>query len=58
MLPFIGAQVVGAGLAVVVVKVLYPGLPAAESADIIVPHLRGPDDPETGPATRPEGTAP
>jgi len=58
VLPFIGAQIVGAALAVVVVKVLYPGLTPAESADIIVPHLRGVDDPETGPAARPEGTPP
>ncbi len=57
VLPFVGAQVVGAALAVVVVKVLYPGLTPAESADIIVPHLRGLDDPETGRDPRPEGPA-
>ncbi len=44
---FIGAQVVGGVAAVGLVMLLYPGLTRAESADIIVPHLRGTDDPET-----------
>ncbi len=44
---FIGAQVVGGVLAVVLIRLLYPGITPAESADIIVPHLRGADDPET-----------
>ncbi len=35
---FIAAQIVGAALAVVVIKVLYPTLTPAEAADIIVPH--------------------
>lgn len=52
VLPFVCAQVVGAGLAVVAVLVLYPGLDAAEAADIVVPHLRDPSDPETAPADR------
>lgn len=48
---FIGAQVVGGIAAVGLVVLLYPGLTTAESADIVVPHLRGADDPETGPDT-------
>ncbi len=44
---FIGAQVVGALLAFGVLRVLYPGVTADEAADIIVPHLRGLNDPET-----------
>jgi len=44
---FIAAQVVGGGAAFVVIKALYPGVTPAEAADIIVPHLRGRDDPET-----------
>jgi glycerol uptake facilitator-like aquaporin len=35
---FIGAQVVGGILAVGVIKVLYPGITAAEAADVSVPH--------------------
>ena len=41
---FIAAQVLGGGLAVAVIKALYPG--PAEAADIIVPHLRGERVPE------------
>jgi glycerol uptake facilitator-like aquaporin len=48
---FIVAQVVGGIVAVGLVVLLYPGLTTAESADIVVPHLRGADDPETGPDT-------
>jgi len=44
---FIGAQAVGGILAVLLIRLLYPGITPAESADIIVPHLRGVDDPET-----------
>jgi glycerol uptake facilitator-like aquaporin len=44
---FIIAQVVGGVLAVLLIRLLYPGITPAESADIIVPHLRGADDPET-----------
>ena len=47
VLPFIAAQLVGALCAVLLIKLLYPGLTAAESADIVMPHLRGSDDPET-----------
>ena len=35
---FIGAQVVGGVLAVVVVKTLYPGITPEEAADVVVPH--------------------
>jgi arsenate reductase len=44
---FIVAQVLGGVVAIGVIKVLYPGINRAEAADIIVPHLRGPSDPET-----------
>ncbi len=37
---FIAAQVIGGILAVVVIRMLYPGVTAAEAADIIVPHVR------------------
>ncbi len=45
---FIGAQIVGGIAAVGLIFLLYPGITPAESADIIVPHLRGTQDPETG----------
>ncbi|HVX21299.1 MAG TPA: aquaporin [Acidimicrobiales bacterium] len=35
---FIGAQVVGAGVAVAVIKTLYPDVTPAEAADIVFPH--------------------
>ena len=35
---FIGAQVIGGVLAVLLIKVLYPTITPAEAADIIVPH--------------------
>jgi glycerol uptake facilitator-like aquaporin len=35
---FIGAQVVGGALAVLVVKTLYPGVTPSEAADIMFPH--------------------
>ncbi len=35
---FIGAQIIGGALAIVVIKTLYPAITAAEAADIIVPH--------------------
>jgi glycerol uptake facilitator-like aquaporin len=37
---FIGAQVIGAVLAVMVVRVLYPGMSAAEASDVVVPPIR------------------
>jgi glycerol uptake facilitator-like aquaporin len=36
---FIAAQVIGGGLAVLVIRALYPGVTVAEAADVIVPHL-------------------
>lgn len=48
--PFIGAQVLGGVVVVGLIAMLYPGLSGAESADIIVPHLRGADDPEVEPS--------
>ncbi len=44
---FIAAQILGGALAFVIVKTLYPGVTPAEAADIIVPHLRDRNDPET-----------
>jgi len=35
---FIAAQIIGAALAIVVIKALYPGITPADAADIIVPH--------------------
>jgi glycerol uptake facilitator-like aquaporin len=35
---FIGAQVIGGGLAVVLVKTLYPGITKDDAADVVVPH--------------------
>ena len=37
---FIAAQVIGGVLAVLVIRALYPGVTAAEAADVMVPHLR------------------
>jgi glycerol uptake facilitator-like aquaporin len=37
---YIGAQVIGASLAVIVVRALYPGLSAAEASDVVVPPIR------------------
>jgi glycerol uptake facilitator-like aquaporin len=36
---FIGAQVIGAVLAVILIRVLYPGVTAAEASEVIVPPL-------------------
>ena len=43
---FLAAQILGGLAAFAVLKVLYPGVTPAEAADVVVPHLRGPDDPE------------
>ena len=40
---FIGAQVVGGIVAVVVIRVLYPGVTADEAANILFPHGYAPD---------------
>jgi glycerol uptake facilitator-like aquaporin len=37
---FIGAQVIGATLAVVLVRALYPDAPAADASDVVVPPIR------------------
>ena len=64
---YIAAQVIGAALAVAVIRALYPRLTPAEAADIIVPHHRdwpgaepqadparpGPDYPGTADASHP-----
>ena len=42
---FIAAQLVGGGLAVGVIAVLYPGMTPAEAADIVVPHPPWPPGP-------------
>ena len=44
---FIAAQVVGGVLAFGLIRTLYPGVTPGEAADILVPHIRGADDPET-----------
>jgi glycerol uptake facilitator-like aquaporin len=38
---FIGAQVVGGVLAIVVVRTLYPDITPAEAAEVVVPHAAG-----------------
>ena len=35
---FIAAQIIGAGLAVVIIRILYPAMTAADAASIVVPH--------------------
>ena len=50
VLPFIGAQVIGGALAVLVLRVLYPGITAAEAADVIVPDVSDEQAPSPDPA--------
>jgi glycerol uptake facilitator-like aquaporin len=38
--PFIAAQVIGAALAVAVVRALYPDMSADEASDVVVPPIR------------------
>jgi len=38
---FIGAQIAGGAVAVLVVKALYPGITPQEAADVVVPHASG-----------------
>jgi glycerol uptake facilitator-like aquaporin len=38
---FIGAQVIGGGLAFVLVRILYPDVTRAQAADVVVPHAAG-----------------
>ena len=44
---FVTAQVLGGVVAFALIRVLYPGVTPDEAADVVVPHLRGSDDPET-----------
>jgi glycerol uptake facilitator-like aquaporin len=44
---FVAAQLVGGVAAFAIIKALFPGVTPAEAADIIVPHLRDQNDPET-----------
>ena len=37
---FVVAQIVGGGLAVAVIRVLYPAIAAAQAAEVIVPQER------------------
>jgi glycerol uptake facilitator-like aquaporin len=39
---FIGAQIIGGGLAIAIIKALYPAITPAEAASIIVPHDSSP----------------
>jgi arsenate reductase len=58
---FIAAQVVGGVVAFGLIHTLYPGVTPDEAADILVPHLRGEGDPETGqfrPAQQQEPSTP
>ncbi len=55
---FIAAQIIGGVLAAGVIRMLYPGVTAAEAADIIVPHLRGRAYPETGAGLASRGDPP
>jgi glycerol uptake facilitator-like aquaporin len=54
---FIAAQVAGGGLAVVVIRALYPGVTPAEAADIIVPHLGRHASPPHGQALHVDGSS-
>ena len=47
---FIAAQVIGGVLAVLVIRVLYPGVTAAEAADVMGPHLSDHGALPSGPA--------
>jgi glycerol uptake facilitator-like aquaporin len=38
--PYIAAQIIGGIVAVAVIQMLYPGVTAAEAADVVVPHVR------------------
>jgi glycerol uptake facilitator-like aquaporin len=42
---FIGAQIIGGALAVLVIKALYPDVTPAEAADIVIPHHSRPEPP-------------
>jgi glycerol uptake facilitator-like aquaporin len=52
---FIGAQILGAALAIAVIKVLYPAITPADAAGIIVPHDSNAREPDR---SAHDGTAP
>jgi arsenate reductase len=62
VLSFIGAQVIGGLLAIVLIKVLYPAITPADAAGIIVPHSgdadRAPAGADPDGASRPAGQPP
>ena len=49
---FIAAQLVGGALAVVVIRALYPGVTAAEAADVTVPRELSQTPATCGPASK------
>jgi arsenate reductase len=55
---FISAQIVGGLVAFGLIRMLYPGFTKPEAADIIFPHLRGSDDPETEDASHDQSPQP
>jgi glycerol uptake facilitator-like aquaporin len=55
---FIAAQIIGGGLAVLVIRALYPRLTPADAADIIVPHHGDEATPGAGRAASDGATAP
>ncbi len=38
---FVAAQIIGGGLAVLIIRILYPAITAAQAANIILPHHQG-----------------
>jgi glycerol uptake facilitator-like aquaporin len=58
--PFIGAQVIGGAVGLLVIKALYPGITPAQAADAVLPRLR--QDPssvhDAPPAAREAGSSP
>ncbi|MDQ2873728.1 MAG: aquaporin [Actinomycetota bacterium] len=41
---FIAAQLIGGVLAIVLIRVLYPGITPAQAADAVIPHTSDPQD--------------
>jgi arsenate reductase len=41
--PFIAAEIIGGALAIIVIRALYPGVTAADAAEVIVPHHQDQD---------------
>jgi glycerol uptake facilitator-like aquaporin len=52
---FIAAQIIGAGLAVMIIRILYPALTASEAAGIVVPHQAPGQDSEALEPSRARG---